>query len=315
MKQTLSLCCVALLLCSGIAFTAGASSAAVTPPSADRAYKVVTNARGHYSIWPADKKNPLGWEDSGKTGTIEECLAHLNELRNMTPEKPDARDDKAQNTRKGNPNITVDVTATKTNLLRGESAIVTVTVKGIHQLKRVRWLWLEKQGVVSMEGGDAQAIKIRPEDVRPDGTFQVQRKVTGKQTGAFNVAATYRWRPWEIKLQEAGQKNRRRVSKEGDSVVLNIEDAEDPLTGDPLDGEFVFEYQCVPGTNIMGLMPVLVKKGKGKAKLGPILEDNIEAPCFYMQDEWKNNPRLTERLGLRYAAQGEHGLTPAGDTP
>ena len=35
-------------------------------------YKVVLNHEEQYSIWPADRENPLGWKDEGKTGTKEE---------------------------------------------------------------------------------------------------------------------------------------------------------------------------------------------------------------------------------------------------
>ncbi len=31
-------------------------------------YKVVINHEEQYSIWPADRENPLGWKDAGKTG-------------------------------------------------------------------------------------------------------------------------------------------------------------------------------------------------------------------------------------------------------
>ena len=40
-------------------------------------YKVVVNHEEQYSIWPVDKENALGWNDEGKIGTKEECLAHI----------------------------------------------------------------------------------------------------------------------------------------------------------------------------------------------------------------------------------------------
>jgi MbtH protein len=43
-------------------------------------YKVVVNAEEQYSIWPADRENPLGWNDSGKTGTKQECMAYIQEV-------------------------------------------------------------------------------------------------------------------------------------------------------------------------------------------------------------------------------------------
>ena len=40
-------------------------------------YKVVVNHEEQYSIWPANRENPLGWSDAGKTGTRQECLAWI----------------------------------------------------------------------------------------------------------------------------------------------------------------------------------------------------------------------------------------------
>ena len=43
-------------------------------------YKVVVNHEEQYSIWPADRENPLGWNDVGKSGNKEECLAYIKEV-------------------------------------------------------------------------------------------------------------------------------------------------------------------------------------------------------------------------------------------
>jgi len=40
-------------------------------------YKVVVNHEEQYSIWPADRENPLGWRDVGKRGPKAECLAYI----------------------------------------------------------------------------------------------------------------------------------------------------------------------------------------------------------------------------------------------
>ena len=49
-------------------------------------YKVVVNHEEQYSIWPADRENPLGWSDAGKQGTKEECLAYTEEVwKDMRP--------------------------------------------------------------------------------------------------------------------------------------------------------------------------------------------------------------------------------------
>ena len=43
-------------------------------------YKVVVNYEEQYSIWPADRENPMGWKDAGKVGSKAECLAHVKEV-------------------------------------------------------------------------------------------------------------------------------------------------------------------------------------------------------------------------------------------
>jgi MbtH protein len=43
-------------------------------------YKVVVNHEEQYSIWPAYKENPLGWNDVGKSGLKAECLAYIKEV-------------------------------------------------------------------------------------------------------------------------------------------------------------------------------------------------------------------------------------------
>jgi uncharacterized protein YbdZ (MbtH family) len=43
-------------------------------------YKVVVNHEEQYSIWPADRENPLGWSDVGKSGPKAECLAYIKEV-------------------------------------------------------------------------------------------------------------------------------------------------------------------------------------------------------------------------------------------
>lgn len=45
-----------------------------------RMYKVVVNHEEQYSIWPADRENPLGWRDAGRTGLKQECLAYIKEV-------------------------------------------------------------------------------------------------------------------------------------------------------------------------------------------------------------------------------------------
>lgn len=46
----------------------------------DTIYKVVVNHEEQYSIWPAHRDNPLGWNDVGKSGLKAECLEHIKEV-------------------------------------------------------------------------------------------------------------------------------------------------------------------------------------------------------------------------------------------
>jgi len=43
-------------------------------------YKVVVNHEEQYSIWPADRENPLGWNDAGKSGLKADCLSYIKEV-------------------------------------------------------------------------------------------------------------------------------------------------------------------------------------------------------------------------------------------
>ena len=43
-------------------------------------YKVVLNREEQYSIWPADRINPLGWRNAGKSGNKQECLEYIEQV-------------------------------------------------------------------------------------------------------------------------------------------------------------------------------------------------------------------------------------------
>lgn len=43
-------------------------------------YKAVVNHEEQYSIWPADRELPLGWADTGVSGSKDECLAYIKEI-------------------------------------------------------------------------------------------------------------------------------------------------------------------------------------------------------------------------------------------
>jgi MbtH protein len=43
-------------------------------------YAVVVNHEEQYSIWPADRELPLGWQAEGFRGDKAACLAHIEEI-------------------------------------------------------------------------------------------------------------------------------------------------------------------------------------------------------------------------------------------
>lgn len=45
-----------------------------------RVYKVVVNHEQQYSIWFAERENPLGWLDVGKSGLKSECLEYIKQV-------------------------------------------------------------------------------------------------------------------------------------------------------------------------------------------------------------------------------------------
>jgi len=64
-------------------------------------YKVVVNHEEQYSICPAERENPLGWRETGKSGSNAECLAYIKEVwTDMRPlslrKETEARRRKAQ---------------------------------------------------------------------------------------------------------------------------------------------------------------------------------------------------------------------------
>jgi MbtH protein len=54
--------------------------------SGNQSYRVVVNGEEQYSIWFADRENPLGWRDAGFAGSKSECLAYIETVWiDMTP--------------------------------------------------------------------------------------------------------------------------------------------------------------------------------------------------------------------------------------
>ena len=43
-------------------------------------FRVVVNHEDQYSLWPAERELPAGWEEAGVSGTRDECLAHVERV-------------------------------------------------------------------------------------------------------------------------------------------------------------------------------------------------------------------------------------------
>lgn len=87
-------------------------------------------------------------------------------------------------------NVGVNLSAPKTSLRKGESTELKVEVSGLQGLTEPVPLHLTKGGVVTMQGGDAQTMSIKPAEVSSNGTFTTTRTITGVQAGAWTATAT-----------------------------------------------------------------------------------------------------------------------------
>ena len=56
-----------------------ATAEAQTPPGDER-YQVVINHEEQYSVWLADREPPRGWEATGRSGTLVQVRAYIEEV-------------------------------------------------------------------------------------------------------------------------------------------------------------------------------------------------------------------------------------------
>ena len=92
-------------------------------------------------------------------------------------------------------NLGINLSAPKLALIRGETTTLHVVVLGLGGITGDQSLDLENTSpsVIRMSGGDRQHINIRTSEVRPDGTYSMDRTLTGIMAGGFGVTATLRW--------------------------------------------------------------------------------------------------------------------------
>jgi len=89
-------------------------------------------------------------------------------------------------------NFGVQLSAGNLSLLRGQQTTLLVTVTGLTGIQQDMPLDLinVSPAVINMEGGNAQHFDIHQADVAADGTYKIQRGLTGIQPGAFQITAT-----------------------------------------------------------------------------------------------------------------------------
>jgi len=99
-------------------------------------------------------------------------------------------------------NVGVNLTAPKTNLLKGEKTELKVEVTGLQGLKVPVPLILECKGVITMVGGIYQPLVIQPSQVGADGRYTTTRGITGVQSGGWEATATVVTTRFNVCLQD-----------------------------------------------------------------------------------------------------------------
>jgi CHAT domain-containing protein len=92
-------------------------------------------------------------------------------------------------------NLGINLSAPKLHLLRGETTTLRVVVLGLAGITGDQSLDVENTSpsVIRMNGGDRQHINIGAAEVRPDGTYSMERTLTGIMAGSFGVTGTVTW--------------------------------------------------------------------------------------------------------------------------
>lgn len=99
-------------------------------------------------------------------------------------------------------NVAVRLSAPTTDLMRGQKTTVTIEVSGLAGIIKEVPLQLDARGVINMDGGNFQNLRIKPEEVKLDGRYTTNRTITGLQAGGFSVTATVIVGPFDICLQD-----------------------------------------------------------------------------------------------------------------
>jgi hypothetical protein len=179
----------------------------------------------------------------------------------------------------------LQLSATKTIVHKGETATIMAVVSGLQSSKEPTSMIISNRSpqVVNLSGGPVQDVTIQPGEVRPDGTYQLTRAVTGEADGAFNISVVVTRPPTsqlplahlaDRTIERWSQSNHISVSAQARSLIESgIDDARGRLD------EFL-RSQAAWHADPISLFDWLVRDY-----------------CFDLRDQTLHSARLSGRLG------------------
>jgi hypothetical protein len=87
-------------------------------------------------------------------------------------------------------NITLRLSADKTNLLKGETTPLRIEVAGLENLRAPATMTIDATGVISLDGGNSQRFAIDPAAISANGIYRLGKTLTGISAGGFGVKVT-----------------------------------------------------------------------------------------------------------------------------
>jgi hypothetical protein len=156
------------------------------------------------------------------------------------------------------------VAVAKRNMRSGEVDLLTAVVSGLGNLQEPASLILvnDTPDVIALEGGAFQQIAIQPADVRPGGTFQIERALTGELRGGYRVRVmvtrpSSSWIPFDRvaarSIERWSQSTKIAVAPEAGKLMLSDIDAARPQLDRFLGAQLAF------GADASSLLGILVR--------------------------------------------------------
>jgi len=84
-------------------------------------------------------------------------------------------------------NLTLQLSADKTDLLKGETTQLHIVVAGLEHLTTPARMAIDASGVINMSGGNSQKLVIEQSAVKTDGTYTTGNTLTALSAGTFGV--------------------------------------------------------------------------------------------------------------------------------